>query len=231
MVAGFLLASPLRLTKLPALVDANAYQAPRTQEPSARSGYTAQSLVLLLNGLTFGSFCLAWAFDVALCAWGLSTAAPTPQLLQDLVDQTLTWTGVGYYACALSFAIFAYRASRNARALGVTLRHSAGATIFWFIVPFANLFMPYQVMKELWSASSRRHSSASYLVVWWLSYLVFRIAVSIISAIGEPDGQSWDDLAVRDLWIGIPAVISGALAFFLLYDIHRRQNAFAETLS
>ncbi|MCA9640194.1 MAG: DUF4328 domain-containing protein [Myxococcales bacterium] len=207
----------------------NAYQAPATEEPSAQQGYTGQSLVLLFNALTFGSFCLVWALDLALVTWGLTTETPAPEWLSYLVDQTSDWTGIGFYACALSFVIFAYRASRNARALGIELRHSAGATIFWFLVPLANLFMPYQVMKELWSASSKQHSSGNYLPRWWLTYLVYRVAGGFSSAFlrDSSDSAEWRDLAMLDLAMGIPAVISAALAFLLLYDIHRRQNDLA----
>ncbi|MGE0323116.1 MAG: DUF4328 domain-containing protein [Polyangiaceae bacterium] len=210
-------------------METNAYQAPGVEQPSAQRGYTGQSLVLLLNALTFGSFCLVWMLDLALVTWGLSTETPAPEVLSYLVDQSADWTGIGFYACALSFVIFAYRASRNARALGVELRHSAGATIFWFIVPLANLFMPYQVMKELWSGSGRHHASGNYLPMWWMTYLVYRVAGGVSSAFSRQNSDSaeWKDLAMLDLAIGIPGVISAALAFFLLYDIHRRQNDLA----
>jgi len=53
------------------------------------------------------------------------------------------------------FLAWVYLASRNLPALGATgLRYRPGWSVGWFFVPFANLFMPYLVMKELWQASS-----------------------------------------------------------------------------
>src|ERR1700754_3506800 len=51
------------------------------------------------------------------------------------------------------FAVWIHRANRNARALGaVGMRFSPGWAVGWFFVPIANLWKPYQAMKEIWQA-------------------------------------------------------------------------------
>jgi Domain of unknown function (DUF4328) len=58
----------------------------------------------------------------------------------------------------ISFVLFlawVYLASRNLPALGVAgLRYRPGWSVGWFLLPIANVFMPYLVIKELWQASS-----------------------------------------------------------------------------
>ena len=55
---------------------------------------------------------------------------------------------------AITFLTWMYRASRNPQALGnEAQQYSPKMAVNWWFIPFANLLMPYQVMKEL-SASS-----------------------------------------------------------------------------
>ena len=65
-----------------------------------------------------------------------------------------------------------YRANYNARQLGATdMVFTPGWSIGWYFIPIANLWKPYQAMKEIWKASSSPQSwktlSASSLLPWW----------------------------------------------------------------
>ena len=51
------------------------------------------------------------------------------------------------------FCLFMPRANRNARAFGSSMSISPGWAAGWFFVPIANLWMPYQAMKEIWQGS------------------------------------------------------------------------------
>ncbi len=67
-----------------------------------------------------------------------------------------------------------YRANCNARALGASgMAFSPRAAVGWYFVPVANLWKPYQAMKEIWQASVSpfgwRRQPVSWLVpCWWL---------------------------------------------------------------
>src|SRR5262245_61248809 len=55
---------------------------------------------------------------------------------------------------AVLFLRWIHRANWNARALGAQgMEFSPGWSIGWYFVPFANLWKPYQAMREIWRAS------------------------------------------------------------------------------
>lgn len=76
------------------------------------------------------------------------------------------------------------------------LQFSPGWTVGWFLIPFANLVLPPQIMQELWRASAPeagadtwRSSPASPLpALWWYPFLlgsfVSNIAAALAAALG-----------------------------------------------
>lgn len=71
-----------------------------------------------------------------------------------------------------------YVACSNARDLAVgAMEHSPGWSVGWYFVPFANLWKPYQAMKEIWRVSANprdpdSESDPGLLAFWWLFYIV-----------------------------------------------------------
>ncbi len=71
-----------------------------------------------------------------------------------------------------------HRANSNARQLGAMgMEFTPGWSIGWYFIPFANLWMPYQAMKEIWKASSnpkdwKSLEAPSLLGWWWLVWIV-----------------------------------------------------------
>lgn len=80
-----------------------------------------------------------------------------------------------------------YRAHANLRAAGYEgLEFSPGWAVGWFFVPIANLFKPFQAMRELWSTSHgevERYGDepAQQLGLWWGTW----IAGNVLSNISE----------------------------------------------
>lgn len=78
-----------------------------------------------------------------------------------------------YIVTAVLFLRSLSRANRNARALGATgLKFTPGWCIGWFFIPIANLFKPYQGVKEIWQASGPGNrlwetNPVSPVVGWW----------------------------------------------------------------
>jgi len=68
-----------------------------------------------------------------------------------------------------------YRANFNARGLGaINMVFTPGWAIGWYFIPIANLWKPYQAMKEIWKASNNTQNwniwsakSVSSLLPWW----------------------------------------------------------------
>jgi hypothetical protein len=71
-----------------------------------------------------------------------------------------------------------YRANYNARQLGATeMTFTPGWSIGWYFIPIANLWKPYQAMKEIWKASSdpqnwKTQSVSAMLPWWWFFWIV-----------------------------------------------------------
>lgn len=72
-----------------------------------------------------------------------------------------------------------HRMNANARALGATgLKFTPGWSIGWYFVPFANLWKPYQAMKEIWRASAspgawQTETVPPLLGQWWLLWVAY----------------------------------------------------------
>jgi hypothetical protein len=76
-------------------------------------------------------------------------------------------------AAGVLFCFFMPRANRNASSFGSFMNISPGWAAGWFFIPFANLWMPYQAMREIWQGSDpdrafpRRPRPVSGLIKWW----------------------------------------------------------------
>ena len=81
------------------------------------------------------------------------------------------------------FLFWIYRIQVNTFALGIfDLRYTPAWAVGWCFVPIANLWMPYQVMRELWCANRNpggwQYDSANrLLILWWLLWLASMIYV------------------------------------------------------
>lgn len=82
------------------------------------------------------------------------------------------------------FMIWTYRASANIHALGGQgIRFTPGWAVAWYWIPIANLWMPYQVMREIWRYSGspigpRPDTTSRLLTWWWICWVAFFIAGS-----------------------------------------------------
>ena len=71
------------------------------------------------------------------------------------------------------FMVWIHRANHNARKLGTEgMKFSPGWAVGWFFIPIANLWKPYQAMKEIWKASKYsspdwKNQQADPILGWW----------------------------------------------------------------
>ena len=84
-----------------------------------------------------------------------------------------------YLSACIGVCVFMYRANANLRAVGAKgLKTTPGWAAGWWFVPIANLFKPYQAMKEIYQCSHapastewRRVRTPGTLAVWWAVWL------------------------------------------------------------
>ena len=72
----------------------------------------------------------------------------------------------------VTFLKWIYRANANCHGFGVrNMEFSPGWSIGWYFVPIANLWKPYQAMKELWNVSQNpidwKNGKGDPLIGWW----------------------------------------------------------------
>ncbi len=80
-----------------------------------------------------------------------------------------------YGACTIAVLRWVYLANANVRALGAEgLRFAPGWAVGWYFVPLANLWKPYQAMKEIWQASATKNDwdevKIPALLPWWWAF-------------------------------------------------------------
>lgn len=68
----------------------------------------------------------------------------------------------------ITFLSWIYRINKNLNALAWDdMTYTPGWSIGWYFIPIANLFKPYQAMKEIWEVAHRGESSGQPLLGWW----------------------------------------------------------------
>lgn len=135
---------------------------------------------------------------------------------------------------AVAFLVVLVRASRNARALGATdMSHSPASAVFWFAVPIANLWRPYQVVRELWLASTPRPGGpwsqarvSPLLPAWWAAWLAFVASEWIARRSGGRTPQMGDVLTATrvELVACVLGFIAAGLAVRLMWALAWRQE-------
>lgn len=87
-------------------------------------------------------------------------------------------------ASAVVFLMWIHLAHKNLSSLGASnLRFTPGWAVGWFFVPIMGLFRPYQVVSEIWKASSpnvnmadsnswRNIATSPIVGLWWALFLI-----------------------------------------------------------
>jgi hypothetical protein len=120
-----------------------------------------------------------------------------------------------------------HRASANIHALGGRgIRFSPSWAVGWYLVPIANLWMPYRVMTEIWRVSrdlidTRSEPGSRLLRWWWFSWLAHLI-VGNLHWLTPADVDGLEAIILSEL-LGIAslvlAIVSVGLALVLVERI------------
>ena len=171
-----------------------------------------------------------WAFVAVAALTGLGEALEASGSLDIATDTgpLALAVGLAYVGFTLVFlvsvvvvAMWIHRAHANLRDAGADgLQFSPGWAVGWYFTPFANLVMPFQAMRELWTAS---HGEAdrfggeapTEVKLWWGAWLVGNIASTVgtrIILMGEGEASS---LVVGTALGGIGTVVIVLAAILL----------------
>lgn len=90
-----------------------------------------------------------------------------------------------YLVTGICFLVWIHRANSNARALGAQdMKFTPGWAVGWYFIPVANLWKPYQAMKEIWQASAnpagwQSETRGAILPIWWFLFLATNVLSNV----------------------------------------------------
>jgi len=159
----------------------------------------------------------------------ITAAAEASDLRQGIVGVV---QGLIIISSAVVILMWIYRANLNAHRLGAKeMEFSPGWAVGWYFVPFANLWKPYQAMREIWQASANperwEYEDRSWLLpVWWTIWIISNVVDNAAFRLALRDDQSIDQLIIAS-GVGIASNVLGiplaVVLFFLVAKIHRMQ--------
>src|SRR5205085_6640413 len=100
------------------------------------------------------------------------------------VSGTVAVDGLAFVATIVIWCIWQHHAQANAVVLsGGGLRFTPGWAVGWWFMPVANLWKPFQTVRELWKASHgggwRTIATWSLLGWWWATWLAGLLNVQL----------------------------------------------------
>lgn len=136
------------------------------------------------------------------------------------------------------FLMWFHRAYRNLPALGADgLEHTPGWAVGGFFVPFLNLVRPFQIMREVWKASSpevaltdgvswQYAASSPLLAVWWGAWLVSNVLGQLVFRFSSDAKRAEDfiTLSYLDIASSFVTIIAAALVILIIRTIDARQT-------
>lgn len=162
---------------------------------------TLQTFVKLTLGITFLAI-LAGFYDYYTYSTLPAHVNPEETLLpSDIISGLVALVqlilGVTTAILALRWV---YHSNKNLRALsGESLEYTPGWAVGWFFVPIANLFKPYQVMKEIWTVSHQHEDTdLSRLKQWWTFWILANVVgrLALKNVVGAEDASSYATSAI-----------------------------------
>ena len=103
-----------------------------------------------------------------------------------------------------------HRCNKNVRALGSKqMKFSPGWSVGWFFVPIANLFKPFHVMNEIWSASHSpndwsANEKPKAILKWWILWIASNSVPQISSNLEEKaDGRPLRPSDIVEAFFGV----------------------------
>ncbi len=206
--------------------------------PGYRSGHLRATFACLTLGLAAGS-----VFVIAILTLGVigSLEDGDPGSLTMVgaggyVDVVTAWSlvnGVSVLLAGIAFLAWQSRSIANVPCLGCgTPRISPGWSIVWWLVPFANLFMPYRSMADLERRTAVGAPRSRLLGAWWILFIACNVADGLLS-FAMTDTTSLDDarsLIVADVIALLGLAASGVLGIVVVRGVQRASEARAAGL-
>jgi len=142
---------------------------------------------------------------------------------------------IAYIITAISFLMWVYRANNNCHGFGTKdMRFTPSWSIWWYFIPFFNLFRPYQVMKEIYKVSSnpaewKKQEGSNLLWIWWTAFIIaaivgnYEFRTAIRSLHTEQTIEGIKELTVISIGSSVSMLFACLFAFLLIQNVGKRQ--------
>lgn len=194
---------------------------PMGQFLSARSRAQVCTFFLVLHGVIVLVSIVSTLFEIDLLLRfqsGETVSEPEAQSNDDRQMVIGAFYFLSYLLVVITFLVWVYRASKNLAALGFAPWFSHRWAVGWWFVPIANLFMPYQVMKELWRCSNPKvldeGQRPRWLPIWWAGWLISLLTSNVTASL-YLGSESADDLITAG-WVSIVSDVFTMVALVLV---------------
>jgi hypothetical protein len=139
-----------------------------------------------------------------------------------------------HFVATILFCLWIHRAVLNTHALGAPTRHfTAAAAVYWWFVPFVNLFKPYQAVRELHYQSAPDEPGQStwprrfpaLFPLWWGAWLLSNMTGNIALPASFSDDPAEHHSALWVNLVGGPfEILAGLVAIAIVHSIGVRQE-------
>ena len=129
-----------------------------------------------------------------------------------------------YIITVVVFGMFVHRANNNARALAPHqyMEFTPGWMVGWFFVPFANLWKPYQAVKETWAVS--QSVVPGVVGLWWATWIASNIAGQIALRAGDDTIPGLLSATKAAMFSDVVGIVSAVGALLMVRGLHAVQQ-------
>jgi hypothetical protein len=132
-------------------------------------------------------------------------------------------------ACFFLVGRWIYRANANAHCLSADMTITPGWAVGWFFVPFANLVMPYQAMKETWRESHEaaglfEEIESPILPWWWGLWIAGNVVANLAFMFGGRAPDALEAAPFVDVAAAILHIAAGLFLILLMKRLSRAQD-------
>lgn len=187
----------------------------------------------------------AIAAGISLLAEALSLAIPPLTEEQELGDNPMgaiiglvifllaILEFVIYITTVVFFLMWIYRAYKNLRALNPANRldNSPGWAVGSFFIPFANLFIPYRVVKEIWQKSwpadealLSAPSPPTTFGLWWTFWLLASFAGNVTWRVSFDPNVAESTKTMVSIGDSVLSILAAVFAYLVVDAIDKRQE-------
>jgi hypothetical protein len=148
---------------------------------------------------------------------------------------------IAYLGAVIFVARWIMRVNRNAHQLSDSMTVSPGWNVGWFFIPIANLWKPFDGIRQTWQASASAADPASvrlpaFMRWWWALWLVTNILGNISarltfdsSSASNVIASGWLDVA--SFAFDVPLTITVLMLINGLNTLQQRGQQYAETFA